>query len=125
MPVKSPLAVVKEKFGGKDKLVDQLVGMLEAPTSNGEGEPKDELRKRLLGAANKKLLHLHAVASTVKDKYGSRDKLVQAAVTALGRTKDKDYATKLGTLSTPRLLDLTKVAERRAKAAKSAKSANA
>lgn len=115
MPGKSPLAVVKDKFGGKDKLVDQIVGMLESPASD---EPKDELRKRLLGAANKKLLHLHAVASTVKDKYGSREKLVAAAATALGRTKDKDYVTKLGTLSTPRLLDLTKVAERKAKAAK-------
>lgn len=118
MPAKSPMAVVKEKFGGKDKLVDQLVGLLDAPGAEGEGESKDDLRKRLLGAANKKLLHLHAVASTVKDKYGSRDKLVQAAATALGRTKDKDYVAKLGTLSTPRLLDLTKVAERKAKAAK-------
>lgn len=114
MSQKSPMAVVNEKFGGKDKLVEQIVGLLGSDTD----EPKEDLRKRLLGAANKKLLHLHDVASTVKDKYGSREKLVQAAVTSLGRAKDKDYVTKLGTVSTPRLLDIARIAERRAKQAK-------
>ena len=43
----SPLARVKDEFGGKDKLVDKIVGILDA----GD-ESKDELRKRLLGVAN-------------------------------------------------------------------------
>jgi hypothetical protein len=111
MPRKSPLAQVNESFGGKDKLVEKLVSLLESD------ESKEELRKRLLGVANGKLLHLHEVASMVKEKYGSRDKLLGAAAQALGRAKDKDYLAKLETYSTAKLLDVTLVAERRAKRA--------
>jgi len=111
MSYKSPLAVVNDKFGGKDKLVDKLVGFLESD------ESKDALRKRLLGVANQKLLRLHHVATTVKEKYGSRDKLVAQTVTALGRTKDKDYVARLEDLSSARLVDIARQAERRAKAA--------
>jgi hypothetical protein len=111
MSKKSPLALVNETFGGKDKLVDKLVALLESD------ESKDEVRKRLLGVANGKLLHLHEVASMVKEKYGSRDKLLTAAASALGKAKDKDYVAKLGTFSTAKLLDVTLIAERRAKRA--------
>ena len=109
MSKKNPLALVNETFGGKDKLVDKLVALLESD------ESKDELRKRLLGVANGKLLHLHEVASMVKEKYGSRDKLLSAAASAAGKAKDKDYVAKLGTFSTAKLLDVTLTAERRAK----------
>ena len=44
---KSPLSRVKDEFGGKDKLVDKIVGVLDS----GD-ESKDDLRKRLLGVAN-------------------------------------------------------------------------
>jgi hypothetical protein len=109
MPKKTPLAQVNETFGGKDKLVEKLAGLLESD------EPKEELRKRLLGVANNKLLHLHEVASMVKEKYGSRGKLLDAAAQALGRTKDKDYLAKLESYSTAKLLDVTLMAERRAR----------
>ena len=111
---KSPLALVNETFGGKDKLVDKLVSLLESD------ESKDDMRKRFLSVSNSKLLHLHEVASMVKEKYGSRDKLVNAAASALGRAKDKDYVAKLGTFSTAKLLDVTLMAERRAKRASQA-----
>lgn len=113
---KSPLAQVTETHGGKDKLVDKLVNLLESDQS------KDDLRKRLLGVSNTKLLHLFDVASAVKEKFGSREKLVAAAASALGRSKDKDYVTKLGTLSEAKLLDVTRAAEKRAKS-KSGKAA--
>src|SRR5687767_12268054 len=111
MPTKSPLEEVNDKFGGKDKLVEKLVGLLESD------EPKEELRKRLLAVANKKLLRLHGVASLVKEKYGSREKLLEQLVGSTGRAKDKDYKTRLDTFTTPRLVDAAKVAERRSKAA--------
>jgi hypothetical protein len=111
MSQKSPLEVVNDKFGGKDKLVDKLVGLLEAD------ESKDELRKKLLAVANSKLLRLHKVASTVKEKYGSRDKLLDQAVA--GRPKDKDYRARLEHHSTARLVDIATVSARRAKAAES------
>ena len=115
MSQKSPLELVNEKFGGKDKLVDKLVGLLESD------EPKEELRKRLLAVANKKLLRLHKVASTVKETYGSRDKLVDVAIAA--RSKDKDYRARLEAHSTSRLVDIARVSERRSKAAAAAAAA--
>src|SRR3954462_10644710 len=126
MPTKSPLEEVNDKFGGKDKLVEKLVGLLESD------EPKEELRKRLLAVANRKLLRLHGVASLVKEKYGSREKLLEQLATSTGRAKDKDYKTRLESFTTPRLVDAVKVAERRSKApakgrapAKTAKAASA
>src|SRR3954471_7406195 len=111
MAAKSPLARVKEEFGGKDKLVDKIVGLL-----GSADESKDELRKRLLGAANSKLLRLAGRATSLKD-VGGHDKLTTATATALGRAKDADYVKKLGTFSAGRLLDLKQVADKRAKRA--------
>src|SRR5579871_5214781 len=105
----SPLARVKEEFGGKDKLVDKLVGLVDA----GE-ESKDELRKRLLGAANAKLLRLHVVATKVKEQ-GGHDKLAAAAATSVGHGKDKDYLAKLESFSNGRLVDILAAGDRRAK----------
>src|SRR5262249_34474043 len=104
---KSPLARVKQEFGGKDKLVDKIVSLIDA----GD-ESKDDLRKRLLGAANGKLIRLHTVATRVKQQ-GGHDKLVAAAAESLGRTKDKDYVEKLSTFPDTRLLDILQAAERR------------
>jgi hypothetical protein len=109
MSSNSPLARVKEEFGGKDKLVDKLVGLVDA----GE-ESKDDLRRRLLGAANSKLLRLHVVATKVKEQ-GGHDKLAGAAAAAVGHGKDKDYVAKLGSFSNGRLVDILSVGERRAK----------
>jgi hypothetical protein len=103
----SPLARVKEEFGGKDKLVDKIVGLI------GSGdEPKDELRRRLLGAANKKLIRLHGVATQVK-AAGGKDGAAAAAAAELGRGKDKDYVAKLGTYSSAKILDILQSAKRR------------
>jgi hypothetical protein len=107
---KSPLARVKDEFGGKDKLVDKIVGALDA----GD-ESKDDLRKRLLGVANRKLIRLHSVASRSKEA-GGHDKLVASTAERLNRAKDKDYVGKLDSLSDARLLDMLSIAERKAKA---------
>jgi hypothetical protein len=105
----SPLARMKEQFGGKDKLVDKLVGLVDA----GD-ESKDDLRRRLLGAANKKLLRLFGVATKVKE-HGGHDKLAAVAAEGVGHGKDKDYVAKLGSYSNGRLVDMVVVAERHAK----------
>lgn len=114
MSKKNPLAQVNDTFGGKDKLVDKLVTLIESD------ESKEDMRKRLLSVSNSKLLHLHEVASMVKEKYGSRGKLLDAAAQALGRAKDKDYLAKLESYSTAKLLDVTLTAERRARRASEA-----
>ena len=112
MPQKSPLSLVNETFGAKDKLVDKLVALLDR-----DEEPKAELRKQLLVAANSKLLNLHRVATAVKERYGSREKLVAQAGSLLGHSKDKDFLARLDNQSDARLLDLVTAAERKAKQA--------
>jgi hypothetical protein len=112
MSQKSPLAIVNETFGAKDKLVDKLVGLLD----RGD-ESKDDLRKRLSSAANVKLLHLHSVATVVKERYGSRDALVEKVAKALGRSKDKPFVERLAAYSDARLVDLARASERRGKRA--------
>ncbi len=100
---KSPLQVVNETHGGKEKLVDKLVGLIE----KGE-EGADEIKERLRVVSNQKLLRILAVAETVKEKYGTKEKLSQVVADALGRAKDADYAKRLGQYSPARLLDLAK-----------------
>jgi hypothetical protein len=103
---KSPLSRVKDEFGGKDKLVDKIVGVLDAGDLS-----KDDLRKKLLGVANGKLIRLHAVATRTK-AAGGHDKLAATIADKLKRGKDKDYVNKLGEYSNGRLLDMLTVAER-------------
>jgi hypothetical protein len=110
----SPLARVKEEFGGKDKLVDKIVGILDSGDDS-----KDELRKRLLGVANAKLIRLFSVATRTK-QAGGHDKLVATTAEKLNRTKDKDFVTKLDEMSNGRLLDVLQSAERRSAAATAA-----
>jgi hypothetical protein len=103
---KSPLSRVKDEFGGKDKLVDKMVGILDSGDLS-----KDDLRKKLLGVANGKLIRLHTVATRTKEA-GGHDKLAATTADKLKRGKDKDYVNKLGEYSNGRLLDMLTVAER-------------
>ena len=99
---KTPLQQVKDQ-GGKEKLVDRIMGMIE----RGE-EEADALRKRLLAVSNQKLLRLAQNADALKSRYGSRDKLAGSLADALGRAKDSGYVKKLGTYSPGRLVDMAR-----------------
>jgi hypothetical protein len=114
---KSPLALVKEKFGSKEELVDALIALPESVLDRGEDgeESKDDFRKRLLGAANSKLLRLHKTGKSISDRWGSKTKLVDAILTLRKRGKDQDYRTKLATLSVGKLYDQVSALERTAK----------
>ena len=116
MSQKTPLQLVTEKHGGKDKLVDKLVGLVAQFGNKAEAEDKDATRARLLTVSNKKLLKLAQSTETLKASYGSRDKLVDTVMTGLGRTKDADYKKKLSTWTANRLLDLARTLDKRAKA---------
>lgn len=102
----SPLAKVKRLHGTKESLVDTVV----ADLARENGEDAGELKQRLLGSSNQQLLRLAEVLKTVKDKYGSKDKLVDALSAARGKAKDGDYMAKLRTLPLPRLLDMMRAA---------------
>jgi hypothetical protein len=110
---KSPLARQKDEHESKEKLVDRVISLLGSITK--ADEDKDSLKARLLAASNKKLLRLHDVSNEIKSKYGSIEKLAEAVGAALGRAKDSPYIEKLKTYSPARLLDLVKIAEKRAK----------
>lgn len=112
MAKKTPLQLVKEMHGGKDKLVDKLMGLVE----RGE-ESKDELKTRLKSAANSKLLRLHDVLTEIQEQFGSKEKLVDGVLDLKNRVKDTDYRDKLLAMSPTRLMDLYRSTHRKSRAA--------
>lgn len=102
----TPLTKVKRLHGSKDSLIDALA----ADLARESGEGKDEIKERLAGAPNSKLLRLHTAMASVREKYGSKDKLIQAISQARGHGKDQDYVSKLQNYSITRLLDMARSA---------------
>ncbi len=117
--IKSPLARVKEQFGSKDKLVDALVGLPEGVFER-HNEDKDAFRKRLSSAANTKLLRMLEVGKAVKERFGSKEKLVDAILTQMNRGKDADYRGKLAQFSVSKLFARIGTLEKKGRAEKSA-----
>ena len=118
--MKTPLQLVNEEHGGKEKLVDKILGNLEAD----EEEDKADLKRRLLSASNRKLLRLAQSAQVLKEKYGSREKLVAKVAETLGRAKDADFVKRLDGYTQGRLLDMARTLLRRGgEAAPAAKAA--
>ncbi len=118
--MKSPLATLKDKFGDKAKLVAEL-----------EKLTKDEdlwvnrvnANKGLAHVSNTKLLKLQATFAAVKDKFGTRAKMIDAIAEIEKRAKDDGFKARLGAYPVPRLWDMYKSAAKRNGAA--AKSADA
>jgi len=113
---KSPSATVKEQFGDKAKLVAAL-----GPFTNDDLWVKRVNEKKgLERVSNAKLLKLFNVLSAVKDKFGTRFKLVDAICEVEKRAKDEGYKKRLLAYPVPRLYDLYTSASRRAGVAVSA-----
>jgi hypothetical protein len=94
--------------GGKAELAKTLASALATDTDSS-----DVVEGRLKTASNTQLLRLQKVVATVKAKWGSREKLIQAILDGAKKSKDKDYVAKLATFSLPRLVDLAQSAARR------------
>lgn len=110
----SPLAAVKDKFGDKAKLVAEL----EKFTKDDDlWVSRTNADKGLAHVSNAKLLRLHRTFSEVKEKFGSRAKLIDAILEVQKRTKDEGYKTRLTKFPVPRLLDLYRSASKRVSAA--------
>mgnify|MGYP000909760392 FL=1 len=114
---KSPLSVVKEKFGDKAKLVEALKSFQTEDLWLGRTSADRGGEKSLAHVSNAKLLRLHATFTAVKDKFGTRDKLVGAILDFEKRSKDEGYKKRLSAYPVPRLWDMYRTAERRKKAA--------
>ena len=111
--MKSLFATVKEKFGDKEK----LVAALEKLTGESLWLGRTNADKGLAHVSNAKLLRLHAVFTEVKEKFGTREKLVTAILETEKRTKDAGFKARLEAWPVPRLYDHYKAAAKRAKAA--------
>ncbi len=107
--MKSPLATVKEKFGDKAKLVAQLETFTK---DDGLWVSRTNADKGLAHVSNAKLLKLHATFAAVKEKFGTRDKLIDA-ILKLENRKDAGYRTRLAAYPVPRLWDLYTSSEKR------------
>ena len=107
---KHPSASVKDTFGEKSKLVSEL-----------EKFTKDEdlwvnrtnASKGLAHVSNAKLLKLHATFTAVKEKFGTRAKLIDAIAEVEKRAKDEGFKKHLAAFPVPRLWDLYKSASKR------------
>ena len=112
---KSPLQTVKDQFGDKAKLVAEVEKF-----TNNEDLWVSRLNKSkgLKHVSNAKLIRLHATFQAVADKFGTREKLIDAICEIEKRVKDEGYKTRLRAYPVPRLWDLYKSVSKRAAASK-------
>ena len=102
MSTKSPLARMKEQFGDKEK----LVAAVEKLGGDDLWVARVNENKGLAHVSNAKLLRLHRLLSEVKEKFGTREKLVDAILELEKRTKDAGYKQRLSAWPVPRLYDM-------------------
>jgi hypothetical protein len=107
--MKSPLSIVKEKFGDKEK----LVAAVEKFTTDDLWVARENKEKGLAHVSNAKLLRLHATFTAVKEKFGTRDKLIDAICELEKRVKDDGFKKRLSAFPVPRLWDMYRSANKR------------
>ena len=100
---KTPLQLVKDEFGSKEALAKKLIPLLD----RREDEDQDDFERRIKTASNKQLLRLWQAEQSVKERFGSKEKLVDAIVKGRFDGKDNaDYRAKIAPYAKTRLLDL-------------------
>lgn len=114
----TPHARVKAGFGSKNELIEKIQGMAE-----GLLVDRFNKSKSWKGISNAKLLRLHAIVNEAKQRFGTREQLIDALAAAEGHGKDADYKKRFADWPLPRLLDALKSAERRNARAEKAKAA--
>ena len=102
---KSPLGTVKDKFGDKSKLVEAIKAFQQGELWLGRMQSDRGGEKGLSHVSNAKLLKLHQTFTAVKEKFGTRDKLVGAILDLEKRTKDEGYKKRISAYPVPRLYD--------------------
>lgn len=102
-----PRARLQAAHGSKEALAKSLAAAL----ARADEDP-DAIAARLRTASNRQLLRLQTVTETVKKKWGTREKLIEAIGAAQKKGKDQDYLARLDRYSLPRLVDLARSAER-------------
>jgi hypothetical protein len=108
--VRHPKGRVAEAHGSKAALAKAI-----ASTIARAGQDAGTLESQLTKASNAQLLRLSRATQTLKEKFGTRDKLIAAIGEAAKKSKDKDYLAKLDSYSLPQLLDLAAASQRAAR----------
>src|SRR5262249_25104300 len=106
-----PLARARAGFGSKNDLIEKIKGM----ATDELWLPRINKDRSWSSISNAKLLRLHAILTDAKQRFGSRDKLIEAIVAAEGRAKDTDYRKHFAPWPLPRLMDALRSAEHRNK----------
>lgn len=107
--MKTPISVVKDKFGDKSK----LVAAVEKFTGDDLWVARTNANKGLAHVSNAKLLRLHATFTAVKEKFGTRAKLIDAICDLEKRTKDDGFKKRISAYPVPRLWDMYRSADKR------------
>lgn len=110
---KTPLALVKELFGDKEK----LVAAVEKLATKDLWLDRVNADRGLKMISNQKLLRLHAALEDAKKRFGTRAKLIEAILVLENRPKDQGFQARLEKYPLPRLLDLEAAGQKRKKAA--------
>jgi hypothetical protein len=105
MATKSPLGKVKETFGDKAKLVEAVKAFTTEDLWLGRTAADRGRERGLEHVSNAKLLRLHAIFTEVKEKFGTRAKLIDAILTLENRVKDTGLRIRLEKHPVPRLYD--------------------
>jgi hypothetical protein len=103
----TPLQTIKKNFETRAKLIETLAQS--ADKQHGD-TTVEQVKARLGGLTNKKLLRLYKVEQKVRERFGDRAKMIQHIVdvrSKAGLTADAAFRTKLETFTKARLLDLT------------------
>ena len=99
---KTPIAEVKERFGSKQDLVKELGTMFDKGKLFEDRLNPD---KGLDHVSNAKLLKLHKVATDVKERFTTRENLINDLVKMMKREKDDGLKERLESWGLPRLVD--------------------
>jgi len=110
----SPLSIVKDRFESKEKLISAVEKLMTEELWTDRLSSDRGGAKGLKHVSNQKLIRLHDTLTEVKEKFGSRDKLIEAVLEAENRTKDEGYKQRLAKHPVPRLYDQYKSAKKRA-----------
>jgi hypothetical protein len=112
---KSPLSIVKGRFGDDPKKAKQkLIEAVKKAAGKDLWIDRVSEEKGLEHVSNKKLLHLEQLFEAISKEVGSRDKLIGEIAGLQGRSKDEDYKARLAEESTPSLWDRYRAVQSRA-----------
>jgi len=112
--IKTPHSTMKDRFGDKSKLVEAVKGFVTEDLWLGRQSSDRGGSRGLEHVSNSKLLRLHATFSEVKERFGTRGKLIDAILDSEKRAKDAGFRKRLEAYPVPRLYDLYKSSVKRA-----------